>query len=118
MTADGSKYIGWLCYEGLTNNPKQIQSERIRLRTTNHEPTGYTAMETDTRGETLGYILYPNPEDSAHILQDLQLASSPSSSQVHERIKQTLLLPPQILPSHWLPSYQVLDGFRLSKSHS
>lgn len=32
MTADGSKYIGWLCYEGLTNNPKWTNSP------SNHEP--------------------------------------------------------------------------------
>ncbi|KJA28622.1 hypothetical protein HYPSUDRAFT_129128 [Hypholoma sublateritium FD-334 SS-4] len=64
-------------------------------------------METDTRSESLGYILHPNPEDSSHILQDLQLASSPSSSQVYERIEQIFLLPPRTLPSHWLPSYQV-----------
>ncbi len=55
-------------------------------------------MEADTRGETLQYIIHPNSDDSAHILQDLQLASNPSSSQVHERIEQTFLLPPANSP--------------------
>ena len=106
--------IRWLCYEvnrDVESKVDQIRSKVISL--SNHEPTRYPAMKVDTRGETFQYVIHPNSDDSARILEDLQLASNPSSSQVHERIEQTFLLPPQTLPSQWLPSYQMLDGFGL-----
>lgn len=58
-------------------------------------------------------IVNPNAEDGQKILENLRLAASPSTSQIHADIEQQLLLPPQTLPSNWLPTYQVSDGSHL-----
>ncbi|KAF8203919.1 antiviral helicase [Pholiota molesta] len=66
-----------------------------------------SAMAPDLFIEAVDQIVRPRAEDSSHILQQLHLASTPSSSEIHGEIEQLLLLPPKTLPNHWLPSYQV-----------
>jgi len=53
--------------------------------------------------------VYPNPENSQSLLEDLGLAGTPSTTEIHDDIEQRLLLPRQTLPVSWLPTYQMFE---------
>ncbi|KAG0707535.1 ATP-dependent RNA helicase [Suillus ampliporus] len=61
----------------------------------------------DSREHVMDQILNPRREDAAQILEDLGLAGFPTRDKVHQEIEAKLLLPPDRIPEHWLPTYQI-----------
>ncbi|KAG2156698.1 ATP-dependent RNA helicase, partial [Suillus bovinus] len=49
----------------------------------------------------------PRREDANQILEDLGAAGFPTRDEVHQEIEAKLLLPPDRIPEHWLPTYQI-----------
>ncbi|PPQ90945.1 hypothetical protein CVT25_008256 [Psilocybe cyanescens] len=64
-------------------------------------------MDINPHFEVLDQIVNPSGEDASKILGRLQLATTPTASEVHEDIEKRLLLPPKTFPAQWLHSYQV-----------
>ncbi|KAI6136281.1 ATP-dependent RNA helicase [Pisolithus sp. B1] len=58
-------------------------------------------------GDIIQQIVNPVRDDADAILEDIGLATVPSTQAVHDEIERKLLSPPDILPEHWLPIYQV-----------
>ncbi|KAI6031397.1 ATP-dependent RNA helicase [Pisolithus microcarpus] len=58
-------------------------------------------------GDIIQQIVNPVRDDADAILEDIGLATVPSTQAVYDEIEQKLLSPPDILPEHWLPIYQV-----------
>lgn len=56
-------------------------------------------------------ILDPTPEDAETLLEEIGLGAIPSREQVHQEIDAKLLSPPDILPDHWLSTYQMYGSF-------
>ncbi|KAG1754810.1 ATP-dependent RNA helicase [Suillus paluster] len=61
----------------------------------------------DIREHVMDQILHPRREDADQILEDLELAGFPTRDKVHQEIEAKLLLPPDRIPEHWLPTYQI-----------
>lgn len=61
----------------------------------------------DIREQVIDQILNPRRENADQILEDLGLAGFPTREQVHQEIETKLLLPPDRIPEHWLPTYQM-----------
>ncbi|KAI6047978.1 ATP-dependent RNA helicase [Pisolithus marmoratus] len=61
----------------------------------------------DQLGDIIQQILNPVRDDADAILEDIGLAAVPSTQAVHDEIERKLLSPPDILPEHWLPTYQL-----------
>ncbi|KAI6153957.1 ATP-dependent RNA helicase [Pisolithus tinctorius] len=58
-------------------------------------------------GDIIQQILNPVRDDADAILEDIGLGTVPSTQAVHDEIERKLLSPLDILPEHWLPTYQV-----------
>ncbi|OAX42662.1 ATP-dependent RNA helicase [Rhizopogon vinicolor AM-OR11-026] len=61
----------------------------------------------DSREYVMDQIINPRRENADQILEDLGLAGFPTREQVHREIEAKLLLPPDRIPEHWLPTYQI-----------
>lgn len=61
----------------------------------------------DNREHVMDQILNPQREDADQILDDLGLTGFPTRDKVHQEIEAKLLLPPDRIPEHWLPTYQI-----------
>ncbi|KAF9531825.1 antiviral helicase [Crepidotus variabilis] len=57
--------------------------------------------------QMIDQIVHPEAGKSQVLLERLGLAGIPSPSTIHADIEKRLLLPPQSLPQHWLPTYQI-----------
>jgi antiviral helicase SKI2 len=57
--------------------------------------------------DQIDQILNPRREDADQILEDLGLAGFPTRDKVHQEIEAKFLLPPDRIPEHWLPTYQM-----------
>lgn len=57
--------------------------------------------------DQIDQILNPRREDADQILEDLGLAGFPTRDKVHQEIEAKFLLPPDRIPEHWLPTYQI-----------
>ncbi|KAI0830808.1 antiviral helicase [Trametes gibbosa] len=64
--------------------------------------------------ELLHHILNPVAADADVLLSKLGLAALPPRDEVHRQIEETLLLPKESLPDHWLPTYQLHWGNKTS----
>lgn len=73
----------------------------------------FSPMDINPHFEVLDQIVNPSGEDASKILGRLQLATTPTASEVHEDIEKRLLLPPKTFPAQWLHSYQVCDVLSL-----
>lgn len=61
----------------------------------------------DNHEHVMDQILNPRREDADQILEDLGVAGFPTRDKVHQEIEAKLLLPPDRIPEHWLPTYQM-----------
>ncbi|KAG2149531.1 ATP-dependent RNA helicase [Suillus cothurnatus] len=61
----------------------------------------------DNREHVMDQILNPRREEADQILEDLGVAGFPTRDKVHQEIEAKLLLPPDRIPEHWLPTYQI-----------
>jgi antiviral helicase SKI2 len=57
--------------------------------------------------DQIDQILNPRRENADQILEDLGLAGFPTRDKVHQEIEAKFLLPPDRIPEHWLPTYQM-----------
>ncbi|KAF9556418.1 antiviral helicase [Agrocybe pediades] len=64
-------------------------------------------MDPETHSKVVDQIVHPTANDAPAILERLQLASPPTTAEIHQDIEKLLLLPPPSLPPQWLPSYQI-----------
>ncbi|KAH9486365.1 Putative ATP-dependent RNA helicase [Psilocybe cubensis] len=67
----------------------------------------HSQMDMNSRLEVIDRIVNPSIEDASKFLARLQLAETPTASEVHNDIEKRLLLPPSTFPDQWLPSYQI-----------
>ncbi|KAI9570217.1 ATP-dependent RNA helicase [Boletus coccyginus] len=58
-------------------------------------------------GSIIQQILSPTTEDMDTLLEEIGLGTIPSREQIHQEIDANLLSPPDTLPDHWLPTYQI-----------
>jgi len=63
--------------------------------------------EAIDREQVIDQILNPYRENADQLLKDLGLSGFPTREQVHQEIEAKLLLPPDGIPEHWLPTYQM-----------
>lgn len=63
------------------------------------------SMDGPEQSSLIERIVNPISQDEA--LDALGLSKLPSRDQVRNEIEQKLLVPREILPSHWLPTYQM-----------
>ncbi|KAF8510888.1 antiviral helicase [Hysterangium stoloniferum] len=49
----------------------------------------------------------PSRANAEALLESLKLSGLPSTEEIHREIEETILLPKQRLPAHWLPTYQI-----------
>lgn len=60
-------------------------------------------------GSIIQQVLSPTTEDMDTLLEEIGLGTIPSREQIHQEIDANLLSPPDTLPDHWLPTYQMYE---------
>jgi hypothetical protein len=58
--------------------------------------------------ESIEHIVHHDPANARIFLEILNLADPPSTNRIHDDLEQLLILPPQSLPSNYLPTHQML----------
>jgi len=67
-------------------------------------------MDSFAIDDELHHLIHtPSKDASQTLLELLGIASIPNPEEIHREIEESILLPKERLPDHWLPTYQMYE---------